>query len=255
MIEEKTLALDNSRQETMWNKLVPKKGAVLCVLPSAFSTMANRDPKWNMDTVKDFLTHHILFRCDSSGDLYPVTSPSPTPHALLSNWPVHQLDVKNAFLNGDLTETIYMYQPSGFVDSCFPHYVCRLHRSLYGLKHVSHAWFQCFAGYALRVGFTSSRCDSSLFIYQHGIEVTYLLTYDDDIVLTASSITLLQRIISYLHKEFDMIDLGALNYLLGISITRDARGVFLSQKKYAMKLLERAQMLSCNYKILDIITQ
>ncbi|GKE10486.1 ribonuclease H-like domain-containing protein, partial [Tanacetum coccineum] len=54
-----------------------------CVLPSAFSTMANRDPTWNMDTVKDFLTRHILLRCDSSGDLYPVTPPSPTPHALL----------------------------------------------------------------------------------------------------------------------------------------------------------------------------
>ncbi|GJY35929.1 ribonuclease H-like domain-containing protein [Tanacetum coccineum] len=75
-------------------------GAAPCVLPSAFSTMANRDPTWNMDTVeiingtvefdafgfsvKDFLIRHILLRCDSSGDLYPVTSPSPTPHALLS---------------------------------------------------------------------------------------------------------------------------------------------------------------------------
>ncbi|GKA27481.1 hypothetical protein Tco_0713649 [Tanacetum coccineum] len=58
-------------------------GTAPCVLPSAFSTMANRDPTWNMDTVKDFLTRHILLRCDSSGDLYPVTPPSPTPHALL----------------------------------------------------------------------------------------------------------------------------------------------------------------------------
>ncbi|GKC46959.1 ribonuclease H-like domain-containing protein [Tanacetum coccineum] len=59
-------------------------GAALCVLPSAFSTMTTRDPTWNMDTVKDFLTRHILLRCDSSGDLYPITQPSLTPHALLS---------------------------------------------------------------------------------------------------------------------------------------------------------------------------
>nr|GEW77463.1 hypothetical protein [Tanacetum cinerariifolium] len=59
-------------------------GVVPCVLPCAFSTMANRDPTWNMNTVKDFLTRHILLRCDSSDDLYPVTSPSSTPHALLS---------------------------------------------------------------------------------------------------------------------------------------------------------------------------
>ncbi|GJW67050.1 ribonuclease H-like domain-containing protein [Tanacetum coccineum] len=110
--------------------------------------------------------------------------------ALTRNWHVHQLDVKNAFLNVDLFKTVYMYQPPGFVDS----------------------------RYALRVGFTSSRCDSSLFIYQHGTEVSYLLIYVDDIVLTASSIALLQH----------------------------ARGMFLSQKKYAMELLERAHMSNCN---------
>ncbi|GJU57823.1 ribonuclease H-like domain-containing protein [Tanacetum coccineum] len=160
--------------------------------------------------------------------------------------PIHQLDVKNAFLNGDLSETVYMYQPPGFVDPRFPHHVCRLQRSLYGLKQAPRAWFHWFAGYALRVGFSSSRCDSSLFIYQHGSEVVYLLIYVDDIVLTASSTDLLQRIISSLHKEFDMTDLGALNYFLCISVTRDSTGMFLSQKKYAMELLDRAHMASCN---------
>ncbi|GJW84887.1 ribonuclease H-like domain-containing protein [Tanacetum coccineum] len=102
--------------------------------------------------------------------------------ALFRNWLIHQLDVKNAFLNGDLSETVYMYQPPG---------------------------------YANRVGFSSSRCDSSLFIYQHGSEVAYLLIYVDDIVLTASSMDLLQR-------------------------------MFLSQKKYALDLLDRAHMANCN---------
>nr|GEV29836.1 putative reverse transcriptase domain-containing protein [Tanacetum cinerariifolium] len=130
--------------------------------------------------------------------------------ALTQNWPVHQLDVKNAFLNGDLSEAVYMYQPPGFVDSRISHHVCALQRSLYGLKQAPRAWFQRFVGYALRVGFTSSRCDSSLFIYQHGTKVAYLLIYVDDIVLAASSIALLQRIIFSLHKEFDMTDWGIL---------------------------------------------
>nr|GEU83880.1 ribonuclease H-like domain-containing protein [Tanacetum cinerariifolium] len=112
---------------------------------------------------------------DCSDTFSPVVKPATTRTvlslALARNWPMHQLDVKNAFLNGDLTETVYMYQPSGFVDSRFPHHVCRLHRSLYGLNQAHRAWFQRFAGYALRMGFTSSRCDSSLFIYQHGIEL------------------------------------------------------------------------------------
>lgn len=185
------------------------------------------------------------------GDTFsPVVKPE-TIRTVLSlvlsrNWPIHQLDVKNAFLNGDLSETIYMYQPPGFVNVHFPHHVCRLQRSLYGLKQAPRAWFQRFASYALRVGFSSSRCDSSLFIYRRGTEVAYLLIYVDDIVLTASSTDLIHHIISSLHKEFDMTDLGALNYFLGISVTRDSKGMFLSQKKYALELLDRAHMATCN---------
>nr|GEY30129.1 ribonuclease H-like domain-containing protein [Tanacetum cinerariifolium] len=101
-------------------------------------------------------------------------------------WPIHQLDVKNAFLNGNLSETVYMHQPPGFVNSRYPHHVCLLQRSLYGLKQAPHAWFQRFAGYATRAGFYHSHCDSSLFIYRQGSQVTYLLIYVDDIILAAS---------------------------------------------------------------------
>ncbi|GJW38691.1 ribonuclease H-like domain-containing protein [Tanacetum coccineum] len=79
-----------------------------------------------------------------------------------------------------------------------------------------------------------------------GTDTTFLLIYVDDIVLTASSTTLLQKIIFSLHREFDMTILGALNYFLGISVKRDTTGMFLSQKKYTMKLLKRARMLNCN---------
>ncbi|GKC56265.1 ribonuclease H-like domain-containing protein [Tanacetum coccineum] len=203
-------------------------------------------------SVKDFFTRHILLRCDSLGDLYPVTQPSSLPSALMSlsssTW--HQRlghpDVKNAFLNGDLSETVYMHQPLGFVDRRYPHHVCRLQRSLYGLKQAPRAWFHRFASYATRVGFSPSRCDSFLFIYRSGTDTAYLLIYVDDIVLTAFSTTLLQKIIFSLHKEFDKTDLGTLNYFLGISVTRDTTGMFLSQKKYAIELLKRAHMLNCN---------
>ncbi|GKC17860.1 ribonuclease H-like domain-containing protein [Tanacetum coccineum] len=85
--------------------------------------------------------------------------------AISQHWSVHQLDVKNAFLHGDLSETVYMHQPPGFRDCVHPDYVCLLQRSLFGLKQAPRAWFQRFASYVTRVGFHHSRCDSSLFIY------------------------------------------------------------------------------------------
>ncbi|GKB20592.1 ribonuclease H-like domain-containing protein [Tanacetum coccineum] len=118
--------------------------------------------------------------------------------AVSRKWPIHQLDVKNAFLNGDLSEIVYMHQPPGFVDA------------------------------------------------RQGSQVAYLLFYVDDIILTAFSTTLLQHLIDSLHREFDMIDLGALNYFLGISVVRHSTGLFLSQRKYALQLLERAHMVNCN---------
>ncbi|GJU85334.1 ribonuclease H-like domain-containing protein [Tanacetum coccineum] len=79
-----------------------------------------------------------------------------------------------------------------------------------------------------------------------GSQVAYLLIYVDDIILTASSPVLLQQIVDSLHKEFDMTDLGALNYFFGISVVRHPSGLFLSQKKYALQLLELAHMVNCN---------
>ncbi|GJV11917.1 ribonuclease H-like domain-containing protein [Tanacetum coccineum] len=143
------------------------------------------------------------------------------------------LDVKNTFLHGSLSETVYMQQPPGFWDSQHPDHVCLLQRSLYGLKQAPRAWFQRFAAYAARVGFIHSRCDTSLFIYRRGSDTAYLLLYVDDIILTASSTTFLQSIIATLHAEFSMTDLGPLDYFLGIFVTRNTSGMFLSQQKYA----------------------
>ncbi|GKC86692.1 ribonuclease H-like domain-containing protein [Tanacetum coccineum] len=159
------------------------------------------------------------------------------------------------FLHGDLSETVYMHQPPGFRDSTRSDYVCLLQRSLYGLKQASRAWFQRFSSYITRVGFHQSHCDSSLFIFHQGKDTAYLLLYVDDIVLTTFSSDLLHRIISFLHQEFAMTDLGSLNYFLSISITRDSSGMFLSQKKYAVEILERAGMVNCNLSRTPVDTE
>jgi hypothetical protein len=146
-------------------------------------------------------------------------------------WPFHQLDVKNAFLHGHLEETVYCQQPPGFVDPAAPDHVCLLQKSLYGLKQAPGAWYQRFAAFLRQLGFVASTSDTSLFVYKEGAQIAYLLLYVDDIILTASSSTLLQHIMAKLNSEFAMTDLGDLHHFLGIAVTRSTDGLFLSQRQ------------------------
>jgi hypothetical protein len=165
--------------------------------------------------------------------------------ALSQNWPIHQLDVKNAFLHGTLTETVYCMQPSGFVDSSRSDFVYRLNKSLYGLKQAPHAWHHRFASHLVSLGLVEAKSDTSLFICRRGPDTAYLLLYVDDIVLTASSAGFLKYIIEALQREFAMTDMGQLHHFLGISVTHSADGLFLSQRQYNQDILERAGMSAC----------
>ncbi|XP_073365843.1 uncharacterized protein [Aegilops tauschii subsp. strangulata] len=179
----------------------------------------------------------------------PVVKPA-TIRVVLSlatshSWPIHQLDVKNAFLHGDLKETVYCSQPAGFVDSAHPDHVCLLNKSLYGLKQAPRTWFLWFKSFLLSIGFCASKSDSSLFIRHHGSSIAYLLVYVDDIILTANTAATLDFIIASLKKEFFMTDLGELHHFLGINVTPNTSGLFLCQQQYTLEILDRANMLHC----------
>ncbi|GJY08722.1 ribonuclease H-like domain-containing protein [Tanacetum coccineum] len=205
------------------------------------------------------LEHKLLEGVDVDETFSPVIKPGTIQTAFIlaafRHWPIHQLNVKNAFLQGDFSETVYMHQPLEFRDYVHPDYVCLLQWSLYGLKQTPRAWFQRFASYITRVDFSHSRYDSSLFIYRQWTDTAYLLLYVDYIVLIASSESLLQQIIISLHQEFAMTDLGSLNYFLVISVTRDSLGLFLSKKKYAIEIFDRAHMDNCNSSRTSIDTE
>lgn len=165
--------------------------------------------------------------------------------ALSKSWSIHQLDVKNAFLQGNLSETVYMHQPMGFRDPIHPDNVCLLKKSLYGLKLAPQAWYQRFADYVSSIGFIHSVLDYSLFIYKNGRDIAYILLYVDDIILTASLDSLRQYIMKLLADEFAMKDLGQLSYFLGTSVSRTKDGLFLSQTNYARDIIECVGMNTC----------
>jgi hypothetical protein len=207
-------------------------------------TLARHKARW---VVRGFSQQHDI---DYDETFCSVVEPA-TIRVVLSiaasrAWPIHQLDMKNAFLHGQLDETVYCQQPPGFFDPAAPDHVCLLLKSLYGLKQAPRAWYQRFASFIRQLGFAASTSDTSLFVYKEGASVAYLLLYVDDIILTASSLTLLQSILARLASEFAMTDLGDLHHFLGISVSRSADGLFLSQRQYAVDLLQRAGMAECH---------
>ncbi|KAK9061505.1 hypothetical protein SSX86_018687 [Deinandra increscens subsp. villosa] len=159
-------------------------------------------------------------------------------------WALRQLDVQNAFLKGNLEETIYLKQPQGFVDSTKPDYVCKLHKSLYGLKQAPRVWFTRFSSAMHRLGFTGSKTDPSLFIYHRQATVLYLLVYVDDIILTGNNTAAINFVISQLSSELSLKDMGDLDYFLGLEIIKRDKDILLSQQKYILDILDRAGLSS-----------
>ena len=156
----------------------------------------------------------------------PTTVRTVLSLALARSWLVHQLDVKNAFLHGTLTETVYCSQPAGFIDSSRPDLVCWLNKSR--LKQAPRAWYSRFVAFLVTLGFVEAKSDTSLFMYHHGAQTAYLLLYVDDIVLSASSQSLLRRIITSLQHVFAMKDLGVLHHFLGSQLSLVTLGCFFT---------------------------
>ncbi|XP_010518640.1 PREDICTED: uncharacterized protein LOC104793917 [Camelina sativa] len=158
------------------------------------------------------------------------------------NWEVHQMDVHNAFLHGDLEEEVYMTLPPGF-PSRNDGKVCRLRKSLYGLKQAPRCWFAKLASSLEQYGFEQSFADYSLFIYKkNGVEIR-VLVYVDDLVITGNTVQAIEDFKKYLSTCFYMKDLGVLKYFLGIEVARSPKGIYLSQRKYVLDILAETGLL------------
>lgn len=160
------------------------------------------------------------------------------------SWPLQQLDVNNAFLQGTLTNEVYMEQPPGFKDSDNPSHVCRLNKDIYGLKQAPRAWYMESKNFLIGLGFRNSLPDTSLFILHVGTKLFYLLVYVDDILTTGNDDMAITRVLQHLADRFSMKHPEDLNYFLGIEAHRSSHGLHLSQRKYILDLLHRNDMIN-----------
>ncbi|KAK1605761.1 hypothetical protein QYE76_029434 [Lolium multiflorum] len=155
-------------------------------------------------------------------------------------WSVSQLDVQNAFLNGELSEEVYMQPPPGY--SVPDGMVCRLRRSLYGLKQAPRAWFERFASVVTAAGFSPSLHDPALFVHTSPRGRTLLLLYVDDMIIIGDDPEYIAFVKARLRDQFLMTDLGPLRYFLGIEVSSTSDGFSISQEKYIQDLLARAAL-------------
>lgn len=160
------------------------------------------------------------------------------------NHEIHQMDVHNAFLHGDLEEEVYMKLPPGFSDKNETR-VCRLRKSLYGLKQARRCWFAKLVEALLKYGFVQTYSDHSLFVYFKQDITLRILVYVDDLIISGNSTSAINSFKAYLSTCFHMKDLGSLKYFLGLEVSRSSQGIYLCQRKYTLEIITECGLLGC----------
>nr|GEV46868.1 retrovirus-related Pol polyprotein from transposon TNT 1-94 [Tanacetum cinerariifolium] len=149
------------------------------------------------------------------------------------------MDVKTAFLNGNLREEVYVSRPDGFVDQDNPNHVYKLKKALYGLKQASRAWYDMLSSFLISQDFSKGLEDLTLFIRRNGNELLLVQMYVDDIIFAASTLELCDLFANLMCSKFKMSMMGKISFFLGLQISQSPRGIFFNQSKYALKSLKK----------------
>jgi hypothetical protein len=160
-------------------------------------------------------------------------------------WLLHQMDVKNAFLHGKLQEEVYLDQPLRYEDMSHPNYVCRLRKTLYGLKQALRAWHDKIAEYLVTIGFRMSDADHSFYVHKSDEGIVVITIYVDDLIVGGDNEKEVEHVKHLLKQKFDMKDLGELKFFLGIEVIRTPEGIWLLQRQYALDMLSKYGMVGC----------
>jgi hypothetical protein len=160
---------------------------------------------------------------------------------------LRSIDISSAFLNGDLEEDIYMKQPQGF-EQFGPDYVCKLKKSIYGLKQAARQWNKKLHTTMLQIGYKRMESDRSVYVYARDGVLVIIPVFIDDITLAGNSEEMLDKTVKELESHFKLRDLGPTSFLLGIKITRDFanHSIAISQRQYIVDMLDQYGFSGCS---------
>nr|GEU56663.1 retrovirus-related Pol polyprotein from transposon TNT 1-94 [Tanacetum cinerariifolium] len=158
------------------------------------------------------------------------------------SFPIYQMDVKTAFLNGPLKEEVYVAQPDRFVDSDHPEKVYRLRKALYGLKQAPRAWYDELSKLLTSKGFTKGTIDPTLFTIRYGEDILLVQIYVDDIIFGSTNPKDTKRLEKLMHGRFEMSLMGEMKFFLRLQIHQSPRGIFINQAKYTLEILHKHGM-------------
>ncbi|GJV00536.1 retrovirus-related pol polyprotein from transposon TNT 1-94 [Tanacetum coccineum] len=162
------------------------------------------------------------------------------------NMVVYQMDVKTAFLNGNLREEVYVSQPDGFMDKDNLNHVYKLKKALYGLKQDPRVWYDMLSSFLISQDFSKGSVDPTLFIRRDGKELLLVQIYVDDIIFAASTPELCDLFAKIMCSKFKMSMMGKISFFLGLQISQSPRGIFINQSKYALESLKKYGFDSCD---------
>ena len=162
-------------------------------------------------------------------------------------WSVYQLDVKSAFLHGELNEEVFVKQPCGYVQKGNEQKVYKLNKALYGLKQAPCAWYSRIEAYFMKEVFEKCDYEHTLFIKTNKEgKVLIVSLYFDDLIFTGNDELMFAEFKHSMKHEFDMTDLGKMRYFLGLEVLQKSDGIFISQKRYVLEVLNRFGMDKSN---------
>ncbi|GKB99208.1 retrovirus-related pol polyprotein from transposon TNT 1-94 [Tanacetum coccineum] len=165
-------------------------------------------------------------------------------NAAHKNITIYQMDVKTAFLNGELKEEVYVSQPEGFIDQDNLSHMYKFKKALYSLKQVPHAWYNMLSSFLISQHFSKGAVDPTLLTRHVGNDLLMVQNYVDDIIFASTNTTMCNEFANQMTTKFKMSMMGQMSFFLGLQISQSPRGIFINQSKYAFKIVKKYGLLT-----------